>query len=174
VSAPTRVATADSPAVLIPAPIGSHEAERGVLGGLLSLPADQAQAMTGTLTAGDFTDPRHEAIYQAVVELVASGVPADPITVSGHLRHTGVERCFTSDRAPGVFLFDLLDALPSLGNLTCYRQVVLEHSARRRARDAGIRITQASEQGDLDTCRQVATAELVAVLDAFDRFAVSS
>jgi len=154
---------------VIPAPIGCVEAERGVIGGLLCLPAFEARAVTDHLQPVDFTDPRHTAILEAVVELTSAGTPADPITVSGHLRHTGQERCFTSDRAPGVYLFDLLDALPSIGNLGHYARIVVEHSARRRARDAAVRIGQASEQEDLDTARQVAVAELLAVIDAFDR-----
>ena len=154
---------------LIPAPIGCVEAERGVLSGLLSLPAVEARAVTDHLLPEDFTDPRHRAIFEAVVALTADGTPADPITVSGHLRRNGLERCFTSDRAPAVYLFDLLDALPSVGSLEHYRKIVVEHSARRRARDAAVRIAQASEQEDLDTARQVAVAELLAVIDAFDQ-----
>ncbi len=154
---------------LLPSPIGCHEAERGVLGGLLSLPVLEAQVAAGILTPGDFTDPRHAAIFEACVELTTAGVAADPITMTGHLRRTGMERCFTSDRDPGVFCFDLLDALPCLGNLGHYRRIVLEHSARRRARDAAVRVAQASEQEDLDTARQVTTDELMAVLDGFDR-----
>lgn len=159
---------------MIPAPIGCAEAEAGVLGGLLSLPALEAQVAAGLLTSADFTDPRHAAILEACVELTAAGTPADPITVVGHLRRTGMERCFTSDRAPAVYLFDLLDALPCLGNLEHYRKIVLEHSARRRARDASVRVAQAAEQEDLDTARQVTVAEMLAVLEAFDRIGPTS
>lgn len=168
-SARQKLATAPDRSALLPSPIGCHEAERGVLGGLLSLPVSEAQVAAGSLTPADFVDPRHVAIFEAVVALVTAGIPPDPITVSGHLRRLGLERCFTSDRAPAVFLFDLLDVLPSAGNLTFYARIVREHSARRRARDAGIRIAQASEHGDLDTARQVAADELQAVLDAYDR-----
>jgi replicative DNA helicase len=161
-------------AAVIPLPIGCVEAERGVLGGLLCLPALEAQVAAGALTPRDFTDPRHTAIFESVVELTSAGTPADPITVSGYLRRAGQERCFTSDRAPAVFLFDLLDALPCLGNLEHYRKIVLEHSARRRARDASARVAQAAEQEDLDTARQVTVAEMLAVLEAFDRIGPTS
>jgi len=161
-------------AAVMPAPIGCVEAEAGVLGGLLSLPALEGQVAAGLLSPADFTDPRHAAILEACVELTAAGTPADPITVVGHLRRTGMERCFTSDRDPGVFLFDLLDALPCLGNLEHYRKIVLEHAARRRARDASVRIAQAAEQEDLDTARQVTVAEMLAVLEAFDRIGPTS
>jgi len=110
-------AAVNNPAAVIPAPIGCLEAERGVLGGLLCLPALEAQVATDNMVSDDFTDPRHGVIFESVAELTAAGTPADPITVSGHLRRTGQERCFTSDRAPAVYLFDLLDALPSVGNL---------------------------------------------------------
>jgi len=154
---------------LIPVPIGCVEAERGFLGGLLCLPALEAQVAAGPMTPADFVDPRHQVLFESVVELTAAGTPPDPITVSGHLRRNGLERCFTSDRAPAVYLFDLLDALPSVGSLEHYRKIVVEHSARRRARDAAVRIAQAAELGDLDSARQVAVDELLAVIDAFDR-----
>jgi len=154
---------------VIPPPIGCDEAERGVLAGLLCLPALEAQNVTARLVTEDFCDPRHRAILEAVADLAARGVRADPITVSGHLRRAGQERCFTSDRAPAVYLFDLLDALPSLGNLGHYRRIVVEHSARRRAAEASVRVAQVAEQGDLDTARQVTLDELLAVVDAFDR-----
>jgi len=128
----------------------------------------------GILTPEDFTDPRHGVILAACVELTSTGTAADPITVSGHLRRAGLERCFTSDRAPAVYLFDLLDALPCLGNLAHYRRIVVEHSARRRAREASVRIAQAAEQEDLDTARQVTLDELLAVVDAFDRIGATS
>jgi len=158
---------------LIAEPVGCTEAERGVLGGLLCLPAAGARAVTDTMVFADFTDPRHRGIFEAVTVLVAAGTPADPITVVGYLRRTGQERCFTSDRAPGVFLFDLLDALPSLGNLQYYRRIVVEHAARRRAREASVRVAQTAEQEDLHTARQVTADELQAVLDAFDRTAAT-
>jgi len=154
--------------------IGCLEAERGVLGGLLSLPAVEARVVAGLLTASDFTDPRHAAVFEACAELTAAGTPADPITVSGHLRRLGLERCFTSDRAPAVSLFDLLTSLPSLGNLTFYARIVREHSARRRAQEASIRINQVASLADLETARQVSLDELMAVREAFDRIGATS
>ncbi len=161
-------------AAVIPAPIGCVEAERGVLGGLLCLPAAEARAVTDHLQPADFTDPRCAAIFEAVVALTAAGTPADPIAVVGHLRRTGQERCFTADRDPAVFLADMLTALPSLGNLAHYRRICVEHSARRRARDASVRVAQVAEQGDLATARQVTTDELLAVIDAYDRIGATS
>ncbi len=159
---------------MIPPPIGCDEAERGVLGGLLLLPALEAQAVTDSMMTGDFTDPRHRVIFEAVAALTATGTPADPITTAGHLRRIGEERCFTADRDAGVYLFDLLDALPSVGNLGHYARIVVEHSARRRAVEASVRIAQAAELGDLDTARQVTLDELLAVVDAFDRIGGAS
>jgi len=53
-------------------------------------------------------------------------------------------------------------------------RIVVEHSARRRARAASVRVGQAAELEDLDTARQVAVAELMSVLDAFDRIGAAS
>lgn len=173
-SARQKLATAPDRSALLPSPIGCHEAERGVLGGLLSLPVIEAQVAAGTLTPADFTDLRHAAIFEACVELTTAGVAADPITMTGHLRRTGMERCFTSDRDPGVFCFDLLDALPCFGNLGHYRRIVIEHSARRRAQEASIRIDQVAGLADLETARQVTLDELMAVREAFDRIGATS
>lgn len=157
----------------MPKPIGCAEAERAVLGGLLSLPAVEARAVTNHLQAADFTDPRHTAILEAVVELTLDGTPADPITVIGYLRRTGRARCFTADRDPGVYLFDLLEALPCAGNIGHYAVIVVEHSARRRAVEASVRIGQVSELSDLVAARQVTLEELQAVFEGFDRIAES-
>jgi replicative DNA helicase len=159
---------------VIPPPIGCDEAERGVLGGLLCLPALEARAVTDHLQPADFTDPRHAAIFGAVVDLTSDGVPADPITLVDHLRRTGRERCFTTDRDAGVYLADLLDALPSVGNLGHYARVVIEHSARRRAVEATWRIGQVAELSDLATARQVTLDELQAVFEGFDRIGATS
>jgi len=133
------------------------------------LPALEACAVTDHLLPEDFTDPRHRAILEAVAELTSDGTPADPITVIGHLRRTGRERCFTADRDPGVYLFDLLDALPCVGSVGHYAVIVVEHSARRRAVEASVRIGQVAELNDLDTARQVTLDELQAVFEGFDR-----
>lgn len=151
--------------------IGCLEAERAVLGGLLQLNAVEAHALVMHVDAEDFVDARHVAVLEVIVELAGEGVAPDPVTVLGELRRSGRERCFTDDRDAGVYLSDLLAAIPSVGNLGRYARTVIEHAARRRAQTAGARIEQVAGLADLDTARQVTLDELQAVYDGFDRVA---
>lgn len=156
---------------VIPPPIGCNEAERAVLGALLQMRAVEAHGVTLHLLPADFVDPRHGAVLEVIVEMSSDGVAPDPVLVVGALRRTGREGCFTSDRAPAVYLADLLEAAPCIGSIGHYAQVVVEHAARRRAQETSVRIAQVAGLSDLDTCRQVTLDELEAVYAAFDRLA---
>jgi len=158
-------------AATIPPPIGCVEAECAVLGALLQVRAVEAHGVTLHLLPADFVDPRHVAVLEVIIELSSDSVAPDPVLVVGALRRTGRERCFTDDRSPAVYLADLLEAAPCIGSIGHYAQVVVEHSARRRAQSASVRIEQVAGLSDLDTCRQVTLDELEAVYAAFDRLA---
>ncbi|MDP9398620.1 MAG: hypothetical protein M3P96_12750 [Actinomycetota bacterium] len=148
--------------------IGCPEAEAAFLGALLLAPPRAAEALVGVME-DDFTDPRHQVVFAAMVELVDQGVPADPVTLLGHLRRTGRLRPFTADREPGAFLIDLAAACPLPASVQHYRAVVLEHALLRRAHEAGERVQQAAEGGDPDVLLGVLDGEHRAVLAAAAR-----
>jgi replicative DNA helicase len=149
--------------------IGCPEAEAAVLGCLLQMPAGEAAALSDQLEVEDFTDPRHRAVYEAVIALVLDGTTPDPVTVLGELRRTGAERSMTCDRSAGVFLGDLLAAAPAVVNAGHYGRVVVEHRARRRLAEAGQRLLQLAGTVPFRTVREVALDEWTALLAQVDR-----
>ncbi len=148
--------------------IGCPEAEAALLGGCLLAPS-QAPAVLRGLTEGDFIDPRHQVVLAAMLELIGRDVPPDPVTVLGQLRRTGQLRPFTADRDPGVFLVDLAAATPLPASARYYRAIVLEHSLRRRAHQAGERLQQAAEAEDCAVLLDVLEREQRAMQDAARR-----
>jgi replicative DNA helicase len=140
-----------------------------VLGCLLRMPWHDAAALADLLEPEDFTDPRHRAVFEAVVALVLDGTSPDPVTVLGELRRAGAERSMTSDRSAGVFLADLLAAAPAVVNAGHYARVVVEHRARRRLAEAGERLMQLAGTVPFPTVREVALDEMSAVLVQVDR-----
>jgi replicative DNA helicase len=149
--------------------VGCLEAERAVLGCLLSLPLRPARDVAWTLQLEDFTDPRHRAVFAAISDCMLADVAADPVTVLGEMRRAGTESCMTDDRSAGTFLADLLAAAPVVASAGHYARVVVEHRARRRLVEAGERLRQVAERSPLDTVRDVALEEWTALSLAFNR-----
>ncbi len=149
--------------------IGCLEAEQAVLGCLLSLPVDEAKATAWRLRTGDFTDPRHRLVFEAVGDCLLGDVPADPVTVLGELRRMGAESSMTADKSAGVFLADLMAAAPAVTSAGHYACVVVEHSARRRLAEAAERLAQIAGTGPLDTVREVMATEWTDLFAAFHR-----
>jgi replicative DNA helicase len=138
-------------AVMVPAPIGCLEAERTFLGALLGLQARSVIApYLAQVEAQDFTDPRNAATL-AVIRTVVEQPPhlADPVLVVGELRRTGLEKCFTADRAAAVYLADLLEAPGSLGSIGAYLRILIEHRVRREVETYGVRLQQLAGTSDL-------------------------
>ena len=65
------------------------DAEMSVLGGML-LSKDAIADVIEILQSTDFYRPAHETIYDAIVDLYASGEPVDPVTVSAELTKRGL------------------------------------------------------------------------------------
>jgi replicative DNA helicase len=154
---------------MTPDTIGCPEAEAAVLGCLLRMPWADAAGLADQLEPEDFTDPRHRAVFEAVVALILDGTAPDPIVVLGELRRTGAERSMTCDRSAGVYLADLLAAAPAVVSGGHYARVVVEHRARRRLAEAGERLCQLAGTVPFPTVREVALDELTAVLAQVDR-----
>jgi replicative DNA helicase len=149
--------------------IGCPDAEAAILGCLLRLRWAEAGALSDQLVPTDFVDPRHRAVFEAVIALVLDGTSPDPVTVLGELRRTGAERSMTCDKSAGVYLADLLAAAPAAVNGGHYARVVVEHRARRRLYEAGERLQQLAGTVPFPTVREVALDELAAVLAQVDR-----
>ena len=111
-------------------------AEQAVLGGMM-LSADMAAAVVEKhLTAGDFYNPRHGRVFEAIVALYGRGEPVDAIAVGNEL---GAD---VARLGGAPFLLDLLQATPTAANAGYYADIVLEKAQLRRLIEAGTRIVQ--------------------------------
>jgi replicative DNA helicase len=111
------------------APPHSVEAEQSVLGAiLLSDKVHYAYVIEEGLQPEDFYLERHRVIYGAMHELYSESAPIDVVTISEHLRARG-----QLEAAGGSTELDALPAaVPAVGNLRRYGQIVREMSLLRR------------------------------------------
>jgi replicative DNA helicase len=111
------------------APPHSIEAEQSVLGAvLLSDKVHYAYVIEEGLRPEDFYRERHRVIYQSMLDLYNESEPIDVVTVTEHLRARG-----ELDAAGGPNEIDALTAaVPAVGNLRRYGQIVREMSLLRK------------------------------------------
>ena len=118
-------------------------AERCVLGGMLLSKRAIAEVLEA-LDPEDFYKPQHETIFRAIVDLYGQSEPADPITVSNHLRELGL-----LDKIGGpTYLATCIQDVPTAANAEHYAEIVHACAIRRRIVDTGIRITQIGYDGE--------------------------
>jgi replicative DNA helicase len=115
------------------APPHSIEAEQSVLGAvLLSDKVHYAYVIEEGLKPEDFYRERHRVIYESMHELYSESSPIDVLTVTEHLRARG-----KLEAAGGSAEIDALTAaVPAVGNLRRYGQIVREMSLLRRLLNA--------------------------------------
>ena len=111
------------------APPHSIEAEQSVLGAiLLSDKVHYAYVIEEGLRPEDFYRERHQVIYQSMLDLYNESEPIDHLTVTEHLRARG-----NLEQAGGAAEIDALTAaVPAVGNLRRYGQIVREQSLLRK------------------------------------------
>lgn len=119
-------------------------AEQSVLGAMLISPR-AIQEVTDLLHGGDFYDPHHETIFDAIMSLTGAGSPVDAITVNDELARTG--RHVPQGAA---YAHELASVVPTAANVVFYAEIVAERAARRRLIEAGTSAVQAGfEPGDI-------------------------
>jgi replicative DNA helicase len=125
------------------APPHSIEAEQSVLGAmLLSDRTHYAFVIEEGLKVEDFYRERHREVYESMLALFTAGDSIDVLTVTEHLRSRG-----RLDAAGGQAEIDALTAaVPSVGNLRQYAQIVRDRALLRRLLAASYEI-QASVHG---------------------------
>ena len=125
------------------APPHSIEAEQSVLGAmLLSDRTHYAFVIEEGLKVEDFYRERHREVYESMLALFTAGESIDVLTVTEHLRSRG-----RLDSAGGQAEIDALTAaVPAVGNLRQYAQIVRDRALLRRLLTASYEI-QASVHG---------------------------
>ena len=148
------------------------DAERAVLGAILLNPAVAAQLLP-LLRPGHFYRPWHGQLLAAAQALHTAGHPVDPVTVHAELRRRG-QRGETG-RSSGVLIHHLLAAVPVTASGPHYARIVVEHAARRRLVQAGIKLVQLAQNpagghGDLDAVMREVVHEVACVRAAVDTY----
>jgi len=125
------------------APPHSIESEQGVLGAvLLSDRAMYSYVVESQLRPEDFYRERHRVVFGAMVELYGESEPIDVLTVTEHLR----ARAQLEAAGGQAGIDELTAAVPAVGNLKRYGEIVKEMSLLRRLLQATYEI-QASVHG---------------------------
>jgi replicative DNA helicase len=113
----------------------NSEAERGVLGSLLTDP--EALSLVGDrLYPQDFYQDAHRVIYRALLALYERNQPADPLTLREELEVHG--DLAAAGGAP--YLDSLCSAVPTSGNVEHYACIVAQKASFRRLIHASGRI----------------------------------
>jgi replicative DNA helicase len=103
------------------------DAERALLGGMITEPADIPDLML-VAASDDFFRPEHAALAALLYEMSARGDHIDTISVPERIGREGRE-----ERYGGVaYVMELRDHVPSTANLAHYAEVVREKALLRR------------------------------------------
>ena len=110
-------------------------AEHSTLGGML-FSKDAVADVIEVIRGRDFYLPKHELIFDAVLNLYSHGEPTDVITVTEELTKTGM-----LSRAGGVdYLHTIVSGVPTAASSGHYATIVADKAVLRRLVDAGTRI----------------------------------
>ena len=132
-------------------------AEQSALGGML-LSKDAVADVVEVVRGVDFYVPKHEIIFDAVMNLYAHGEPTDVIAVADELTKTG-----NLTRAGGAdYLHTLTGLVPTAANAGFYASLVAEKAVLRRLVEAGTRIVQMgyASEGEVTDLVNNAQAEI--------------
>jgi len=144
-------------------------AEQSTLGGML-LSQEAVAEVFEQVKAADFYAPKHELIFEAIVNLYSKGEPTDVITVTDELVKSG-----NLVRAGGAdYLHTLTSIVPTAASSAFYAAIVKEKSILRHLVEVGTRIAQMgySNEGEVEDLVNSAQAEVysVARANAADEF----
>lgn len=143
-------------------PPADLESERAVLGAILVDPVSLLTTME-VLEEEDFYLDQHRIVYGACLKLQERGQAADLLTVTNHLREEGL-----LERVGGpVAVSGLVDALPDLGNVRHYADIVFDKAVKRRLMQAARAIlnTCSIDQGEAKAAVEEAQREVYRIAE---------
>jgi len=138
-------------------------AEQGVLGGML-LSKDAIADVIDVVKGRDFYQPKHEQVFDAILDLYGRGEPADAVTVANEL----TKRNELTRVGGPAYLHTLMESVPTAANAGYYGEIVHERAVLRRLVEAGTRITQmgyATDGDDVDEIVNKAQSEIYNITD---------
>lgn len=120
------------------------EAERAVLAGCM-MSRDTAYDVMEKVHPGDFYVPRHEIIFASIHRVMATGLPADTITVVDDLiRHNELSQAGGPEYVHGV-----TDQIPIAILALHHADIVVDRATRRRLADAAARTLASVMSGEV-------------------------
>jgi len=117
-------------------------AEQSVLGGML-MHHTAIDNVCEIVTSGDFYNPRHGVIFDAIVALHNDGTPVDAVTLVAYLVDAGI----LGKVGGGPYVQELLNAVPTAANASYYARIVSERAQLRRLIETGTRLVQYGYNG---------------------------
>lgn len=141
-----------SPAYPDTSPTVDIEAERGLLGSILTDPTVWDE-VAERLRPQDFAYPQHAAVWAAMVSCDVSGRPLDAVNIAAALERTG-----RWGREDGIPLLRELAASGSLNHLS-YAEIVIDRSKKRHVAEAGRTMLSAANDPQVDGDATLALAE---------------
>ncbi|KFI65289.1 replicative DNA helicase [Bifidobacterium cuniculi] len=118
-------------------PPHDDDAEMATLGGML-LSKDAIGEVSQTIEVADFYQPKHQTIYEAIIDLFAASLPVDAVTVANKLNDEGnLEKVGGPD-----YLHSLIASVPTAANAIYYAEIVHQRALLRQVIVAGTKITQ--------------------------------
>jgi replicative DNA helicase len=113
------------------------EAESSVIGALM-LDKDSILKIADIISPEDFYHPKHQKIYEAIVQLFEKGEPIDILTVSNKLK----EKNNIQDIGGSDYLTELIDKVPTSAHIDHYAKIVKENKVRRDLVSASSQINE--------------------------------
>ncbi len=130
------------------------EAEKSLLGSVL-IDQDALIQVADQISADDFYDPSHEAIYAAMVKLYEKRRPVDILTLSNQLKEES-----NLEKVGGAsYLTELTNYVPTATNVEHYASIVKEKSTRRKLLKASEEIGRDSFNEKIPVSDLLETAE---------------
>ncbi|NOY89507.1 MAG: replicative DNA helicase [FCB group bacterium] len=109
-------------------PPQSLDAEQAVLGSIIKEPEAIMHAIEIIDSSSSFYYPKHQMIYQAILNLYANSEPCDITTVANALlKENNLEKI-----GGRVYLVELVEAVATTANIVSYCNIVLEKAILRR------------------------------------------
>ncbi len=140
---PTKTGATNSPPQ-------NAEAEASLLGALL-IDSDAIVKIADNLTSIDFFDPRHQRIFESIMQLYEQRQAIDVLTLADKLKNNGY---LDSVGGPG-YLTELTNFVPTAAHVEQYADIVAQKAMRRRL------ITASNEIVDLSYDESKQLRELI-------------
>ena len=107
-------------------PPHDDDAEMAVLGGML-MSKDAIGEVSQTIDVTDFYQPKHQTIYNAIIDLFSASQPVDVVLVANQLLADG-----NLDKVGGAdYLHSLVASVPTAANAMYYAEIVHQRAILR-------------------------------------------